>query len=46
MNRLIDRALADLTAMQSGSGPYPDDNALVVTRAAGARLMELDPRSP
>ena len=44
MNRLIDRALADLKAMQSGSGPYPDDNALVITRAAGARLMELDPR--
>ena len=44
MNRLIYRALADLKAMQSGSGPYPDDNALVVTRAAGARLMELDPR--
>ena len=43
MNRLIDRALADLEAMRSGSGPYPDDNALVVTRAAGARLMELDP---
>ena len=43
MNRLIDRALADLDAMRSGSGPYPDDNALVVTRAAGARLMELDP---
>ena len=44
MNRLIDRALADLKALQSGSGPYPDDNALVITRAAGARLMELDPR--
>ena len=43
MNRLIDRALADLDAMRSGSGTYPDDNALVVTRGAGARLMELDP---
>ena len=43
MNRLIDRALADLKAMESESGPYPDDNAIVVTRAAGARLMELDP---
>ena len=42
MNRLIDRALADLKALQSGDGPYPDDNALVVTRAGGARLMERD----
>ena len=42
MNRLIDRALADLKAMQSGDGLYPDDNALVVTRASGARLMERD----
>jgi pimeloyl-ACP methyl ester carboxylesterase len=43
MNRLIDRALAEVTAMKSGSAQYPDDNAMVVTRFEGARLMELDP---
>jgi len=43
MNRLIDRALAEVKAMKSGSAPYPDDNGLVITRFEGARLMELDP---
>jgi pimeloyl-ACP methyl ester carboxylesterase len=43
MNRLIDRALAEVSSMKSGSAPYPDDNAMVVTRFEGARLMELDP---
>ena len=43
MNRLIDRAQAELKAMKSGSAMYPDDNAMVVTRFEGARLMELDP---
>jgi pimeloyl-ACP methyl ester carboxylesterase len=43
MNRLIDRALAELKAMRSGSATYPDDNAMVLTRFEGARLMELDP---
>jgi pimeloyl-ACP methyl ester carboxylesterase len=43
MNRLIDAALAELKAMKSGSAPYPDDDAIMVTRFEGARLMELDP---
>jgi pimeloyl-ACP methyl ester carboxylesterase len=43
MNRLIDRALAEVKGMTSGSAQYPDDNVLVVTRFEGARLMELDP---
>jgi pimeloyl-ACP methyl ester carboxylesterase len=43
MNRLIDGALAQLNAMKSGAAPYPDDEAMVVARFEGARLMELDP---
>jgi hypothetical protein len=43
MNRLIDKALAQLKAMKSGAAPYPDNDAMVVTRFEGARLMELDP---
>jgi hypothetical protein len=35
--------MAELKAMKSGSAPYPDDDAIVVTRFEGARLMELDP---
>jgi pimeloyl-ACP methyl ester carboxylesterase len=43
MNRLIDRALAELKAMKSGTAPYPDNDAMVLTRFEGARLLELDP---
>jgi pimeloyl-ACP methyl ester carboxylesterase len=43
MNRLIDTALAELKAMKSGSAPYRDNDAMVVTRFEGARLLELDP---
>jgi pimeloyl-ACP methyl ester carboxylesterase len=43
MNRLIDTALAELKAMRSETAPYPDDDAMMVTRFEGARLMELDP---
>jgi pimeloyl-ACP methyl ester carboxylesterase len=43
MNRLIDAALAETKAMKAGTAPYPDDDAMVVTRFEGARLMELDP---
>jgi hypothetical protein len=43
MNRLIDAAVATMKAMRAGTGPYPDDDAMVVTRFEGARLMELDP---
>jgi pimeloyl-ACP methyl ester carboxylesterase len=43
MNRLIDVATAQLKTMKTGAAPYPDDDAMVVTRFEGARLMELDP---
>jgi pimeloyl-ACP methyl ester carboxylesterase len=43
MNRLIDASLAEIKAMKAGTAPYPDDDAMVVTRFEGARLMELDP---
>ncbi|MDO8681299.1 MAG: hypothetical protein Q7R30_22495 [Acidobacteriota bacterium] len=43
MNRLIDAALAEINAMKRETAPYPDDDAMVVTRFEGARLMELDP---
>lgn len=43
MNRLIDAALSKKRAMREGDAPYPDDDAMVVTRFEGARLMELDP---
>ena len=43
MNRLIDRALTARQAMRAGTAPYPDDDAMVVTRFEGARLMEIDP---
>jgi pimeloyl-ACP methyl ester carboxylesterase len=43
MNRLIDAALAETKAMKAGTAPYPDDDAMVVTRFEWARLMELDP---
>lgn len=42
MNRLIDGALAKITAMKAGAAPYPDEDAIVLTRFEGARLMELD----
>ena len=42
MNRLIDKATAELKAMKTAAAPYPDDDAMVVTRFEGARLMELD----
>ncbi len=29
--------------MKSGTAPYPDNDAMVVTRFEGARLLELDP---
>jgi len=43
MNRLIDAASAELKAMTAGTAPYPDEDAMVLTRFEGARLMELDP---
>jgi hypothetical protein len=43
MNRLIESARAELNAMKAGRAVYPDDDAMVITRFEGARLMELDP---
>ena len=43
MNRLADAALAKLGRMKRGQGTYPDDDALLLVRGIGARLMELDP---
>lgn len=43
MNRLIDTARAELNAMKARTAAYPDDDAMVITRFEGARLMELDP---
>jgi len=43
MNRLIDAAQSELKGMKGGASPYPDDDAIVITRFEGARLMELDP---
>ncbi len=42
MNRLIDMALEKLRRMESGQGPYPDDDIFLVGRGNGARLMQLD----
>lgn len=42
MNRLIDKALAVQRQMQEGKYPYSDDDAFLVVRGDGARLMQLD----
>lgn len=43
MNRLIDAARGSLQAMKAGTAAYPDDEAMVLVRFEGARLMEIDP---
>lgn len=43
MNRLIDLALARQARMRDGTHLYPDDDAFLVPRGVGARLMQLDP---
>lgn len=43
MNRLIDKALALQRQMKEGKSLYPDDDAFVIPRGEGARLMQLDP---
>ena len=43
MNRLIDRALNKVQRMKDGKDAYPDDDVFLVVRAAGARLLQLDP---
>ena len=43
MNRLIDKALAMQRQMKEGKYNYPDDDAFLIVRGDGARLMTLDP---
>jgi len=43
MNRLIERALAERQSAKQGKALYPDNDAIVIPRFEGARLMELDP---
>jgi hypothetical protein len=42
MNRLIDLARDRQNRMTAGTHLYPDDDAFVVSRGVGARLMQLD----
>jgi hypothetical protein len=42
MNRLIERALAAQRQMKEGHYNYPDDDAFLIVRGDGARLMQLD----
>jgi hypothetical protein len=42
MNRLIDLARDRQNRMKAGTHLYPDDDAFVVSRGVGARLMQLD----
>jgi hypothetical protein len=42
MNRLIDLALAKMEEMKKGDSRFPDDDAFLVVRGDGARLMQLD----
>jgi hypothetical protein len=43
MNRLIDKAQAMQRQMKEGKYSYPDDDAFLVIRGDGGRLMQLDP---
>ena len=43
MNRLVDMALGKLEQMEQGMGTFSDDDALLIPRGIGARLMQLDP---
>jgi hypothetical protein len=43
MNRLIDKALAMERQMKAGKYAYPDDDAFLIVRGDGGRLMQLDP---
>jgi pimeloyl-ACP methyl ester carboxylesterase len=43
MNRLIDVALDKERRMKAGSHLYADDDAFVIPRGVGGRLMQLDP---
>jgi pimeloyl-ACP methyl ester carboxylesterase len=43
MNRLIDQAMARRDAMKNGTGPFPDEDVMVIARAEGARIADPDP---
>ena len=43
MNRLIKLALDRQAQMKKGSYLYPDDDAFIVPRGVGGRLMQMDP---
>ena len=43
MNRLIDMAMERQARMRDGKYQYPDDDAFVIPRGLGGRLMQLDP---
>jgi hypothetical protein len=43
MNRLIDIALDRMKRIEAGTYRYPDDDAFVIPRADGGRLLRLDP---
>jgi pimeloyl-ACP methyl ester carboxylesterase len=40
MNRLIAAAIAQASQLGSDRGPFPDDNAFLIVRAQGARLVD------
>jgi hypothetical protein len=42
MNRLTDGALAKLRSMEAGKHYYKDDDAFVIHKSEGGRLMEMD----
>lgn len=42
MNKLIDDAQAKMKQIEAGTYRYPDDDAFVVVKGDGARLMQLD----
>ena len=43
MNKLIDLALDKLDHIKRGQYRYPDDDAFLIVRGGGARLMQMDP---
>jgi hypothetical protein len=42
MNRLIEAAQAERKAMKEGKAKYADDDAVIIPRGEGARLMDID----
>ena len=43
MNRLIEIALAKMEHIEAGTYRYPDDDAFIIPRGDGGRLLRLDP---